>query len=61
MYQEKVETIRTIWVAKCPGCGDSIEHAEKRAKIRFCIPCQKWIPYVEVSCSGPKLVRRTDA
>jgi hypothetical protein len=55
MYEERVEATRTIWVAKCSGCGDSIEHTEKRAKERFCVPCQKWVPYVEVSYTGPKL------
>jgi hypothetical protein len=61
MYEEKVEAIRTIWVARCPGCGDRVEHLEKRGKIRFCTPCQKWVPYLEVCYTGPKLVRRTNA
>lgn len=53
-YSERVEATRTIWVAKCPGCGDSVQHREKCAKICLCIPCQRWIPYVEVSDLGPK-------
>jgi hypothetical protein len=60
MNGEKAEATRPIWVAKCPDCGDSVEHTEKRAKIRFCTPCQKWIPFVEVSHVGPKLVRGTN-
>ena len=58
--EAKVDATRTVWVANCPGCGDSVEHPEKRAKIRFCTPCQRWIPYVETSYPGPKLVRRSN-
>jgi hypothetical protein len=59
LREEKVQAPRTVWVAKCPGCGDTVEHSERRAKIRLCLSCQKWIPYVEVSPPGPTLVQRT--
>lgn len=57
-YQEKVEATRTIWVAKCSGCGDSIEREEKSAKERWCLTCAKWVPFVETSYTGPKLPMR---
>lgn len=61
-YEENVEAKRTFWVAKCPDCGDSVsvEQAEKR-KEHWCLTCEKWVPFVEVSYSGPKLVRGSNA
>lgn len=44
---------RTIWVAKCPKCGDQSELTEKTKRERFCQNCRIWIPYEEKSYTGP--------
>ena len=46
---------RTIWVAKCSGCGDRSEITENPPKEKFCFRCKQWVPYVEESYTGPTL------
>jgi hypothetical protein len=55
----KVSTIvtRMLYVAKCDSCGDSVEHTEDIGKERFCMRCSKWIPFVELSFTGPEFSR----
>ena len=45
---------RTIWVSECE-CGDRCERTENPPKERFCTKCSKWVPYKEISYTGPKL------
>ncbi len=52
---------RTIWVAKCEGCGASDEQTDRHPRERFCADCQKWVPYVEQSYIGPDLAARKNA
>lgn len=46
---------RTIFVARCEKCGDSVEKAEDPPKERFCGTCGVWVPYEAVSYTGPSL------
>lgn len=43
---------RTIWVAKCPKCEDSVEKTENPPRSRYC--CGAWIDYVEQSSISPE-------
>ena len=45
---------RTIWVAKCPGCEDSVERTDSPARERFCNSCKAWVPFVEQSATSPE-------
>lgn len=44
---------RTIWVAQC-DCGERTERAENPPKEILC-KCGKWVPFKEVSFTGPKI------
>ena len=44
--------VRTIWVAKCPKCGNRIEKVESPPRERFCNECKQWVPYLEYSYTG---------
>lgn len=46
---------RTIYVAKCDTCKESVELVDRTAKERFCGKCNKWVPFVEESFTGPPL------
>jgi hypothetical protein len=46
-------TKRTIWIAKCPTCGEQMEQTEYKVKERFCSACNEWVPYEEQSYIGP--------
>jgi len=46
---------RTIWIAKCPSCGDSAQKDENAPRERLCNQCKVWVPYVEASYTGPSL------
>jgi len=46
---------RTIFVAKCKTCGDSKEVDKDPPRERYCSECKVWIPYEEVSFTGPSL------
>jgi hypothetical protein len=45
---------RTIWIAKCPDCGDSVEKTDSAPRERYCNPCKHWVAYVEQSAVGPE-------
>jgi hypothetical protein len=45
---------RTIYVAKCPKCGDRRECTENPPRERLCA-CETWVPYVAESFTGPEL------
>jgi hypothetical protein len=46
---------RTIYVSECPKCHGRVEVAENPPKSRFCGPCAEWVPFVEVSYTGPEI------
>lgn len=46
---------RTIWTAKCPKCGESVERTENPPRERRCMTCEIWVPFVEQSFTGPDL------
>lgn len=50
-YEEMAK--RTLYVSECV-CGDRREVTENPPKERLC-PCGKWVPYKEVSYTGPKI------
>lgn len=56
MYEKIVSVKRTIWVAECK-CGNRVETDNYPPKERFC-NCGEWVPYVEVSYTGPELTKR---
>lgn len=43
---------RTIWVSKCPKCGDTVEKNENAPRERMCMKCHEWVPFVEISYTG---------
>lgn len=43
---------RTIWVSKCPKCGDTVEKDERAPRERRCNQCKIWVPFVESSYTG---------
>jgi hypothetical protein len=51
---------RTIWVSKCPKCGDSVEKDEKAPRERLCMPCHEWVPYIEQSYIGKDFNKGND-
>jgi hypothetical protein len=46
---------RTIYVSECE-CGSREERTENPPKERLC-PCGKWVPFQEVSYTGPELAK----
>ena len=46
---------RTIWIAKCPECGDRTERTSGAPKERMCMACRVWVPFKEESYTGPGL------
>jgi len=46
---------RTIYVAKCPTCGDSVERESNPPRERLCMNCNSWVAYKEESFIGPSL------
>jgi len=44
---------RTLWVAKCPSCGESVERTDNAPRERRCLKCEVWVPYAEESFTGP--------
>jgi hypothetical protein len=56
MSYERIVTVkRTIYVSECE-CGDRTEVTENPPKERFC-KCGKWVPFKEVSYTGPELTK----
>lgn len=56
MAVEKITHVkRTIWVSECPDCGDRKEKDSNPPKERLCMACRVWVPYVEVSYTGPEV------
>jgi len=53
MYETQVK--RTIFVGKCPKCGEQKETTEKFRKEWFCMKDHVWVPFEEVSYTGPEL------
>lgn len=49
---------RTIWIAKCPKCEDSVEKTENPPRERRCMTCEIWVPFEEVSFLGPDLNKK---
>lgn len=43
---------RTIWISKCPQCGDSVEKESNPPRERRCNNCKIWVPFVEESYIG---------
>ena len=39
---------RTLWIAKCPKCGNSSESESSKKEIR-CKECGIWVPYEKVT------------
>lgn len=59
MSYEVIKQIkRTLWISKCPTCGDSKESTERTSKERLCRTCKIWVPYEKVSYTGPELVEK---
>jgi tRNA(Ile2) C34 agmatinyltransferase TiaS len=46
---------RTIFVSKCPQCGDSVEREENPPRERRCNQCKIWVPYVQQEYIGKDL------
>jgi len=55
VYETITQVKRTIYVAICPKCGDRTEHTERVAKEKYCSQCNVWVPYEEVSFTGPEI------
>ena len=44
---------RTLWVAKCPTCGESVERPDNPPRERRCMTCDVWVAFKEESFTGP--------
>lgn len=59
MSFKRITTIeRTLYVSKCPTCGDSVERDSNPPRERFCNTCQIWVPFEKISYTGPDLEHR---
>jgi hypothetical protein len=45
---------RTLWVSKCPGCGDQVERADNPPRERYCNACKQWVPFAEETAISPE-------
>ena len=54
-YETITQVKRTLYVAECPVCHDRKEHTERIAKEFFCTKDNTWVPFEEVSYTGPSL------
>lgn len=54
-YETITQVKRTLFVAECPNCHDRQENTEKAAKAFYCMPCAVWVPFEEVSYTGPNI------
>ena len=56
MSSEKIVHIkRTLWVSECPTCHDKVERHQPGVRDRLCNTCKQWVPFVEVSYTGPEI------
>lgn len=46
---------RTLYVSHCKQCGDRVEVDKDPPRERYCNHCESWVPYEEVSYTGPEL------
>ena len=51
----EVQVKRTLYVAKCPVCGDTTENTEGHVREKYCMKCGIWVPYVEQTYTGPDI------
>lgn len=56
MSHQTITTVkRTIHVSQCKECGGREIVESNPPKERLCVVCNKWVPYKEVSYTGPSL------